>query len=198
MLSQLAALIAFSSCVVSAADPSSLALVFRDAQPLSSGVDRLFRGETSTGLQATLRDPGLQVLWRTGAAFERGESYERLIVVTFQGDCSLSMGHTRGGRGPLGLTFVSDGHILPFIQIDCSRVKDVLARGEAGRHTLLSPETFARALSHVALHEIYHVISNRKHHDSEGLFKAEYSERDLREPIQVQARAERSLLSLRR
>jgi len=46
-----------------------------------------------------------------------------------------------------------------------------------------------RALSHVALHEIYHVLSGRKHHDAEGLFKAEYSPADLLAPVTLRPTA---------
>ena len=87
------------------------------------------------------------------------------------------------GNGPLGWTSTSGDRVLPFIGIDCDRVKAALMAPEGWPHSIIPSGLLARALSHVALHEIYHVLSERKHHDAEGLFKAEYSPSDLLAPV---------------
>jgi hypothetical protein len=85
-------------------------------------------------------------------------------------------------RGPLGATWVSDGRILPFIDIDCGRVKATLAGSGPWPQASIPPAVLALALSHVALHEMYHVLTERAAHDADGLFKAAYSAEDLLAP----------------
>jgi hypothetical protein len=117
--------------------------------------------------------------WRDEVTYSSSESFDRLIVVTFKGDCSTVMPKSSVASGPLGWTSTSGGRVLPFIGIDCNQVKKALMVSDAWPHSIIPAGLLARALSHVALHEVYHALSGRAHHDAEGLFKAEYSPADL-------------------
>ncbi len=84
------------------------------------------------------------------------------------------------GQGwALGLTHVSDGKILPFIEIHCSRVVGVLAHRLGERNPRLEAGIVGRAVARVAAHEIYHVLANSAEHDTEGLAKEALSFNDL-------------------
>ncbi len=167
---------------LSAADPMTLGLVIRRGAPVSSSVRQYFESETAQAIHQALQAGNLNIVWREEGASSANESFDRLIVVSFQGDCSTMMPKLLPGDGPLGWTSTADGRVLPFIGIDCGRVKAVLAESGGWPHSVVPAGILARALSRVAMHEIYHVLSERKHHDEEGLFKAEYSSGDLLAP----------------
>jgi hypothetical protein len=166
-----------------AANPATLGLVIRQGAAVPSAVRQHFEAETALGVERSLKDGNLSLAWRDEAAFSSSESFDRLIVVAFRGDCSTAMPKSPSGSGPLGWTSTSDGRVLPFIGIDCDRVKTALMVSDAWPHSMIPAGLLGRALSHVAVHEIYHVLSGRKHHDAEGLFKAEYSAADLLSPV---------------
>ena len=171
-----------ASVCLPAADPSTLGLVIRRTAPVSSSVRQYFESETAQAIHQSLQAGNLNVVWREEGASSAYESFDRLIVVSFQGDCSTMMPRFLPSSGPLGWTSTAGGRVLPFIGIDCTRVKSVLAEPGGWQHSVIPAGMLARALSRVAMHEIYHVLSDRTHHDDEGLFKAEYSSGDLLAP----------------
>ena len=176
-------LAAWLGCALAGVSQSqSIGLVVKDGATVAAPVFASFQQQTELGLKQIVAGPELRVAWRAEGQMARGEVYDRLIVMHFRGDCSLAATELSTRRGPLGETWVTDGRILPFVEVDCGRVKETLARTMMWRRPVLSPDVLARALSRVALHEIYHVLTGRKHHDDEGLFKAEYSAEDLLTP----------------
>ena len=175
-----AALIAAASALP-AVSPTTLGLVIRKGAAVPSAVLERFEMETAVGIERSLKDGNWELAWRDEAS--SSESFDRLIVVTFKGDCTTAMPKSSAASGPLGWTSVSNGRVLPFIGIDSDRVKTALMAPGVWPHSVIPAELLARALSHVALHEVYHVLSGRAHHDAEGLFKAEYSPADLLAPF---------------
>ncbi len=167
---------------VLAADPVTIGLVYRQGSPVPGAVRASFEEQTERGLRQILAESSLSVTWRAEGETARGEAWDRLIVLRFRGDCTLLMAGALPRGGPLGATWITDGRILPFIDIDCGRVKATLARSGPWPQALIAPEVLARALSRVALHEMYHVLTERTGHDRDGLFKAEYSAEDLLAP----------------
>jgi hypothetical protein len=170
-----------------AAPPASLGLVERDGVTLEPPVESVFRHDAERGLRQMLDQPEIIVAWRGPGDALHGESWDRLIVLRFLGDCTARMPRVLPRRQALGFTAVVDGNILPFINVDCDQVKATLMRGDWGA-PLVPAGVLGRALSRVALHEIYHVLSGRKHHDAEGSFKAEYSAADLLAPAVLSTR----------
>lgn len=165
-----------------AASPTSLGLVIRRNVSLPAPVRRYFELETAAAIRQSLQIENLLVSWRDEGALGSSDSFDRLIVVSFQGDCSTMMPNNLQTIGPLGWTSVADGRMLPFIGIDCSRVKAALSESGGWPQSMIPAGILARAMGRVAMHEIYHVLSERKHHDTEGIFKAEYSAADLLAP----------------
>ena len=176
------AMFILAASTLPAENPLRLGLVVRQGATVPSAVRQSFETETAQGVERSLKDRNWILAWRDEAGSSSSESFDRLIVVLFKGDCSTIMPRLGAGSGPLGWTSTSEGRILPFIGIDCDRVKATLMASDAWPHTLIPAGLLGRALGNVAMHEIYHVLSDRKHHDSEGLFKASYSSADLLEP----------------
>jgi len=180
---RITAIVLLAASALSAENPATLGLVVRKGSPVSHAVRQQFESDTALGVRQSFTDGDWALAWRDEGTSSPAESFDRLIVVAFKGDCSTVMPKSRSDSGPLGWTSTSDGRVLPFIGIDCDRVKTTLMTSGAWPHSVIPAGLLGTALSHVALHEIYHVISGRKHHDTEGLFKAEYSAADLLSPV---------------
>jgi hypothetical protein len=165
-----------------AATPIKLGLYIRQGSPVPVTVRQYFQEDTALGVERSLKDGNFELAWRDEATSVPSESFDRLIVVVFKGDCTTVMPRSLSSGGPLGWTSTADGRVLPFVSIDCDRVKSMLTASEAWPHSVIPAGLLGRALSRVALHEICHVLTGRKHHDEEGLFKAEYSPADLLAP----------------
>lgn len=176
------ALMALSGIAASAADPVTIGLVIRHGSPVPDAVRASFEQQTERGLGHIMAERSFSVTWRGEGETARGEAWDRLIMLRFQGDCTMSMRAPLPHSGALGVTWVADGRILPFIDIDCGRVKATLADDGPWNQALIPPAVLGRALSHVALHEMCHVLMERTEHDSKGLFKAAYSAEDLLAP----------------
>jgi len=180
---QITAVFILAVSTVPAANPATLGLVIRKGASVSTAVRQQLEAETTRGVGSFLSARDWALAWRDEGSSSAYESFDRLIVVAFKGDCSTIMPKSHSFSGPLGWTSTSAGRVLPFIGIDCDRVKTTITGAGTWPHPIIPAGLLARALSHVALHEIYHVLSGRKHHDAEGLFKAEYSSADLLEPV---------------
>jgi hypothetical protein len=173
-----------------AASQATLGLVVRRGAPVPAAVRQYLELETARAIRESLKSESPILAWRDESSLPVSESFDRLIVVSFQGDCTMTMPDSQQASGPLGWTSTADGRVLPFIGIDCSRVKAALAASDSWRRDVIPARILARAMSRVAMHEIYHVLSDRKHHDEEGLFKAEYSAADLLAPAVLSRRAQ--------
>lgn len=180
---QITAMFILAESVLPAVSPATLGLVIRKGAPVPSVILDHFEMETAVGVERSLKNGSWELAWRDESTYSSSESFDRLIVVMFKGDCTTIMPKSAAASGPLGWTSTSGGRILPFIGIDCDQVKNALTAPDAWPHSIIPSALLARALSHVALHEVYHVLSGRAHHDSEGLFKAEYSPSDLLAPF---------------
>jgi hypothetical protein len=120
---------------------------------------------------ANLAMTGLQLQWRSLSQPESTSG--ELVVVTFTGKCRMNdllLPHSESG--PLGWTYIEDGHTSPFSKVDCDRIREfinplVAGAGRDDREALLG-----RALGRVLVHELCHVFSDSRGHASRGLRKA--------------------------
>jgi hypothetical protein len=110
----------------------------------------------------------------------RGRISSRLAVIHFKGACDIAdLRPDAGYPGPLGWTHVTDGEILPFIDVNCEGIRlflqhDLIAVPAAERE-----EAFGRAVARVMAHELYHLLANTQAHRDSGIGKATYSVGDL-------------------
>lgn len=104
----------------------------------------------------------------------------RAILVRMRGWCHDQSGYSSSRAvGSLGWTHVTDGEILPMVEIDCERVRAGARGGGYGRDLSLRSLLFARALGRVIAHEMYHVLAATVEHAKSGLAKPALSGEDL-------------------
>lgn len=126
------------------------------------------------------------------------QSFRKIVIVRFRGTCE---GRTEPAPQfqnasvfdfpALGRTYISAGHVLPYIQVYCDEVREFVplnAKQSVSR-------TFGRALGRVVAHELYHALLSTRDHSRTGIARFAQSPRDLtREKLALDAR---SILRLR-
>jgi len=126
-------------------------------------------------LQRLLEPAGIEVFWKDIAERKTSEDFELIAVASFEGWCSPSVTTSAPVTVKLADTSITDGHILPFFRVDCTRVVQLLG-------SQVESAMFGRALGRVIAHEIYHIISHTAEHHDTGVAKAVFSARDLKDP----------------
>src|SRR5437762_2775129 len=74
----------------------------------------------------TLMDTvGIRIDFRLKEDLASSDPINDLVVVRFKGDCRMEpIPIPYDERGPLAFTHTSDGHVLPFSEVACNRVKN--------------------------------------------------------------------------
>jgi hypothetical protein len=130
-------------------------------------------------LEVIMTPAGLHFDWHP-LADAGGRISSQLAVIHFKGACDVAdLRPDTGYLGPLGWINLTDGEILPFIDVNCDAIRlfiqhDLIAVPAAARE-----EAFGRAVARVLAHELYHLLANTKAHTSVGVAKAAYSVGDL-------------------
>jgi hypothetical protein len=107
-------------------------------------------------------------------------SYVDLVVMKFKGACEFQPSATRYDEpGPYARTFITDGEILPFGEVDCDRVVgsayDAMGRDDFARAEML----IGRALGRVVAHELVHMLTKSTTHGTAGIEKPALTGRQL-------------------
>jgi hypothetical protein len=123
---------------------------------------------------------GLDVVWRSINAPNRVEISRHLVVASFQGVCDA-----RGVAAPvfrdgsLGLTHISDGTVLPYMDIDCNRIRGFIRTAMMQVEPAERDEMLGRAAGRVFAHELYHVLGKTSHHGAGTVDRSNYTVREL-------------------
>jgi len=146
-------------------------------------------------LRAILSPAGFEFEWRS-ATDPSNETWAALAVVQFKGHCDARdlarAVHFAGGA--LGWTHVSNGRILPFIEVDCDRIGAFLESGLFALPLPVREKAFQRAIARVVAHELYHVFTETTAHGSRGVAKASFSAEELlSDQFRFQSREARAL-----
>ena len=131
-------------------------------------------------VEAIMAPLGFHFEWRDMADPTGQRVSAELALITFEGRCDTGLttpGIRRGGA--LGWTHVSDGQILPFTNVSCDRVREIIQPALVTSHAESRQSLFGRALGRVLAHELYHIFANTTHHGSCGVAKESYSMWDL-------------------
>jgi hypothetical protein len=134
-------------------------------------------------LDAIMQPTGLQFSWHALSEPSHQVS-SQLAIVHFKGECNAErLKQDLGFPGPLGWTHISNGQIIPFIDVNCDGLRifverDLLTVNPANRDTV-----FGRAAARVLAHELYHLLGNTRGHTSGGVGKAAYSVQELLAPV---------------
>jgi len=118
-----------------------------------------------------------------------GISVANSITVYLHGECkttpvpkSSSFGqNTPWQSQALGWVLIDDGHIEPFVHVDCTRLGQMLGLQGIGRSREQRNELMAVAVTRVIVHEWIHIATQNSHHAKSGIAKAEFGVSDLLE-----------------
>lgn len=171
-------LTAFVALSLSAlAQPPALSLYAPKAESQPVEVIDAARSE----LWKVLEPLEMELNWRT--VREPDGEPAVLVVIRFAGSCSFSdYNPTRIVKAaglPLASTAISNGRVLPFVTVECSRLRDRIAAQAIGWRPSERNAALGRAVGRVLAHEIYHVLTGDRKHAREGIASSCLSTRDL-------------------
>jgi len=155
-----------------------LGLYFAHAQSLDTVSAEMARRE----MQRLLAPARVELVWN-----EADREVARAIVATFDESCSIETLPARpsGGTATAALaesSVSSSGRVLPYFHVNCNRLIQTLTPALQPLNLPLRRVVFGRALGRVMAHEVYHILSQRKDHDSAGVAKASFTLEDLTAP----------------
>lgn len=149
----------------------------------------------AAGLIADMRAEVDRILAPSGLRFEwhslhddqqANSTFADLAVARFKGVCTshpdLIAGHLPSQPTVLATTAVSDGHVLPFTEVECNTLGRFLGNAITALPARERNRAFARAMGRVLAHELYHVFGETRKHGSSGVASAFHSRRDLLAP----------------
>lgn len=179
-----------------AAEPSAIA-VFMDfkSQPSTEAVSQMERE-----ISSIMKPSGLAFDWRMMQDRKTGESFTDLVVFTFKGRCQAEGGPTYDELGPLAeriplaFTHVSEGHVLPYSDVECDTIRSYISSSVASARPNEREAILGRALGRVVAHEMYHILANTKDHAVDGVARSFHTRKDLTEPVFHFTRREEILL----
>src|SRR4051812_45415095 len=93
---------------------------------LPRGLEAESRAAMRDELQRLLGPAGIDVLWKRMSERKAGENFDLVAVISFVGSCAPDKLSNAGSPVSLADTSISDGHILPFFRIDCTRLAAML------------------------------------------------------------------------
>ncbi len=159
-------------------DPNTrtLAIIAGYEQPLTPEIMAEMRKE----IEKVVLVPDLNIVWRQLDASRSQEVFDHVLVARFRGSCDVSdLPPAADCDNVLGFTHLSDGVILPFVEVDCERIRTLLRREFRRRSRPVRELLLGRALARVLAHELYHVLAVTSKHGARGIAKAHMSADDL-------------------
>jgi hypothetical protein len=139
-------------------------------------------------LTSILANAHMQVHVMAREAAANHAQFGDLVLFHMRGSCSmqeLPIAAVSDERGPLAMTFTSDGEPLHFGEVKCDRVRrSVLRTVDAtslqAQSQMWQDREYGVALARVMAHEIYHMLAQSTEHTKTGVTKRALSSSDLR------------------
>jgi hypothetical protein len=160
-------------------DPAQSVTVLVDFEkPYSTASIDALRSE----LQTLFAPSGLKIDVRLKNQLPPGSEFNQLVVFKMKGACSmvsLPVGALSDERGPLAMTYSSDGELLHFGEVECDRVRHSLQRVLGKGYPEKRQAALGMALGVVMAHEMYHMMANAKGHTGEGITKHSLSAEEM-------------------
>ncbi|MBI1355987.1 MAG: hypothetical protein GC160_16725 [Acidobacteria bacterium] len=125
-------------------------------------------------LQRITKPSGVALDWVADGEARLG----RRVSVRLIGRC-MAVGGADRARGPLGWTRVIDGRILPYVEVDCDRVRTTIAPEIERQDPAFREVAMGRALARALAHELRHALSRTFSHGRDGLTQERLGARDL-------------------
>jgi hypothetical protein len=128
-------------------------------------------------------DAGLSISWQQNLQMNHWEITGPPVSVQFRGNCRIEPGAlSLPTDGPMAWTEVQDGDILPFIEVDCGRIAEMVWQIRGTVPVLLVNRAFGLALGRVMAHELYHYLTRSTIHTESRLFRKGMTSMDLTLP----------------
>jgi hypothetical protein len=147
------------------------------------GGEHLPLSEVGPQLRKLLSGTNLQVELRLRSELPAHAQFGEVVLFKMKGHCvagsALPVDELSNPQGALAMTYMTDGEILPFGEVECDRVRQSLARLRSSDYASQSPREFGLALARVMAHEIYHMLSQSTVHTADGVTKESLSPREL-------------------
>jgi hypothetical protein len=160
-----ATLLTFSFCAALAADSTRLTVLLSLEGRASNEALR----ELKTELHEIMKDSGRNLDVRMKNEAAPGENFDDVVVVKLKGTCKMErMIPFIDERGPLALTHSTDGQILPFAEVNCTRIANSVAGALWGGERKQADRLLGRALGRVLAHELYHILGKTHEHNHDG------------------------------
>jgi hypothetical protein len=155
-------------------EPSILTVVL-DFKGAHSG---LAIGEMEREAGLLIEASGIRLDWRIRS--EARVVANDLVVMTFTGACEFGPVPPRYDElGPYAITWITNGEVQPFGEVDCARVINSVRNAMWGTDFGRADHLVGRALGRVVAHELVHMLTKSTHHSGEGLERAALSGREL-------------------
>ena len=169
--------------------PLAIYTNFKKAPPRS--VAKAMRSE----VESILAPLHLPIAWWESSGPRPRYAAAALAVVTLLGECDADATLPPNAEtGPLGWTYVTDGVIQSFAEVDCDRVHRVIGQELTHSAPWGYEEVFGQAVGRVVAHELYHIFVATEDHSDRGLAKPSVTAVDLtRGQFRFQAREVRAL-----
>jgi len=164
--------------VVGRAAATEVALVVSFEQDCPPDVTKSLRAE----VQRVMNSADLRIRW-VPCEQSSGQVFQRLVVVRFRGRCEIPhVGRSNSSSRILGSAEVSDGAILPYVTVYCSRVVRALPIETDRQAFTARLRALGRALGRVVAHELYHIFGQTRKHGRWGLAQRTLTGSELTEP----------------
>lgn len=167
---------------VNESEPHTTIVIFAD-HPLTESrwlalMAALYRSMPDAVAESRAIDPEPEFM--RGDAVKPGMQIAWLIVVYLHGNCDLSPRLPVDARGKaLGWVQRNDGHIEPFIHVDCTRIGQVLRQWAERMSQEQRTVGIDEAMARVILHEWVHIATQSREHGHRGITKAQFTVTDL-------------------
>lgn len=146
-------------------------------RPPSQAVFEAMRAEVDQIYEGT----AVAIEWRAYKVGETTPVMVRAVVVKMRGDCTCNglygMENIKDVNA-LGFTHAVDGHLLPFVEVLCDKVR-ALAMYRRVAEAREPAWMMGRALGRVLAHEMFHVLAETTDHAEEGVVRSNLSGREL-------------------
>jgi hypothetical protein len=153
-----------------AAPPVTLVLQFDNAYSTQS------LAAMKREVASIVGESGIKVDFRFLADVRNSDSFESLVVVHFRGACLMQpRDFMRDERGYYAFTYVSDGDVLPFSEVECDKIANSIRPQMSQSQWRNRDSVLGRALGRVLAHELFHMLAKSQHHADEGVTKSALS-----------------------
>jgi len=152
-----------------AAEETALApitlVVQYETKPAAAAVEAM-----QTELGQLLGKADRRIEWKLASELKPGESVSELVMVKFKGSCKMeTVPQLLDERGPLAVTHVSDGEVLPYSVVLCDKVRVAARSAMHGGQVAKGNELMGRAMARVLAHELYHIAGHTQQHTHSGV-----------------------------